>query len=85
PSTPYGLVPEGAFAIGLQIDRHVTLAVAVDLVGSVLVRDEAGLPPGGPSNGTKVVLDLFAGVRSKLAGIVQQSEKRLVGLGAAMP
>ncbi len=41
PSTPYGLVPEGAFAIGLQIDRHVTRAVAVDLVGSVLVRDEA--------------------------------------------
>ncbi len=43
------------------------------------------LPPGGPSNGTKVVLDLVASVRSKLAGIVQQSEKRLVGLGAAMP
>jgi predicted NBD/HSP70 family sugar kinase len=78
-------VPEGAFAIGLQIDRHVTRAVAVDLVGSVLVRDEAGLPPGGPSNGTKVILDLVASVRSKLAGIVQQSEKRLVGLGAAMP
>ncbi|MBY3052257.1 MULTISPECIES: ROK family transcriptional regulator [Rhizobium] len=85
PSTPYRLVPEGAFAIGLQIDRHVTRAVAVDLVGSVLVRDEAGLPPGGPSNGTKVILDLVAGIRSKLAGIVRQSEKRLVGLGAAMP
>jgi predicted NBD/HSP70 family sugar kinase len=49
------------------------------------VRDEASLPPGGPSNGTKVILDLVASVRSKLAGIVQQSEKRLVGLGAAMP
>ncbi|MGO7741256.1 hypothetical protein ACC733_38860, partial [Rhizobium johnstonii] len=53
--------------------------------GSVLVRDEAGLPPGGPSNGTKVILDLVEGIRSKLAGVVQQSEKRLVGLGAAMP
>ncbi|MBY4609479.1 ROK family protein [Rhizobium sp. 9T] len=85
PSTPYRLVPEGAFAIGLQIDRHVTRAVAVDLVGNVLVRDEAGLPAGGPSEGTKVILDLVAGVRAELAGIVQQSEKRLVGLGAAMP
>lgn len=32
PSTPYRLVPEGAFAIGLQIDRHLTRAVAVDLL-----------------------------------------------------
>ena len=85
PSTPYRLVPEGAFAIGLQIDRHMTRAIAVNLVGSVLVRDEASLPPGGPLKGTQVILDLVAGIRSKLAGIVQQSEKRLVGLGAAMP
>ena len=58
PSTPYRLVPEGAFAIGLQIDRHVTRAVAVDLVGSVLARDEAEPTARGPSNGTKVILDL---------------------------
>ncbi|MBB3917565.1 ROK family transcriptional regulator [Rhizobium fabae] len=85
PSTPYGLVPQGAFAIGLQIDRHVTRAVAVDLVGSVLVRAEAGLPPGGPSRGTKVILDLVDGVRSRLEIIARQSERRLVGLGVAMP
>ncbi|MGZ2485057.1 putative NBD/HSP70 family sugar kinase [Rhizobium pisi] len=85
PSTPYGLVPQGAFAIGLQIDRHVTRAVAVDLVGSVLVRAEAGLPAGGPSKGTKVILDLVAGVRSELEFIARQSERRLVGLGVAMP
>ncbi|MDF0700103.1 ROK family transcriptional regulator [Rhizobium sp. MC63] len=85
PSTPFRLVPGGAFSIGLQIDRHVTRAVAVDLVGSVLVRAEAALPPGGPSTGAKVILDLVAGVRSKLAGIVRQSDKRLVGLGVAMP
>jgi DNA-binding transcriptional ArsR family regulator len=76
PSTPYGLVPEGAFAIGLQIDRHVTRAVAVNLVGSVLVRDEAGLPPGGPSNGTKVILDLVAGVRSMSACRTMRRRRR---------
>ncbi|MBB4571832.1 ROK family transcriptional regulator [Rhizobium lentis] len=85
PSTPFRLVPGGAFSIGLQIDRHVTRAVAVDLVGSVLVRAEAALPPGGPSTGAKVILDLVAGVRSNLARIVRQSDKRLVGLGVAMP
>ena len=36
PSTPYRLVPEGAFAIGMQIDRHVARAIAVDLVGNIL-------------------------------------------------
>ncbi|MEZ2126814.1 MULTISPECIES: ROK family transcriptional regulator [unclassified Sinorhizobium] len=85
PSTPYCLVPEGAFAIGLQIDRHVTRAIAVDLVGSVLARAEANLPAGGPSKGTEVILDLIADVRSRLAAVAVHAEKRLVGLGAAMP
>jgi predicted NBD/HSP70 family sugar kinase/biotin operon repressor len=85
PSTPYSLVPEGAFAIGLQIDRHVTRAIAVDLVGNVLTRAEATLPPEGPSNGVKVILGLVERVRRDLAGLMAQSERRLVGLGAAMP
>ena len=85
PSTPYRLVPEGAFAIGLQIDRHVTRAIAVDLVGNILARAEANLPLNGPSDGVKVILDLIAQVRGDLAAISTQSEQRLVGLGAAMP
>jgi predicted NBD/HSP70 family sugar kinase len=85
PSTPYRLVPEGAFAIGMQIDRHVTRAIAVDLVGNILTRAEANLPPGGPASGINVILDLIAQVRSDLAKVAKQSEERLVGLGAAMP
>ncbi|PZM11488.1 ROK family transcriptional regulator [Rhizobium tubonense] len=85
PSTPYKLVPDGAFAIGLQIDRHVTRAAAVNLIGNVLVRAEANLPPGGPSRGAKVILDLIESVRKELATLSVQSEKRLVGLGVAMP
>lgn len=85
PSTPYALVPGGAFAIGLQIDRHVTRAVAVDLVGTVLVRVESDLPPDSPAQGAKVVLDLIARVRGKLASVETEAEARLVGLGVAMP
>lgn len=85
PSTPYALVPGGAFAIGLQIDRHVTRAVAVDLVGTVLVRAEADLSTDGPASGAKIVLDLVARVRSELAELATQAEARLVGLGVAMP
>lgn len=85
PSTPYSLVPGGAFAIGLQIDRHVTRALAVDLMGTILTRAEAPLPASGPQGGVKVILDLVETVRRDLGHMVSQSERRLVGLGAAMP
>ncbi len=85
PSTPYRLVAEGAFAIGLQIDRHVTRTIAVDLVGTVLARGEANLPAGGPATGVKTILDLIEKTRRDLAAVAPQSEQRLVGLGAAMP
>jgi predicted NBD/HSP70 family sugar kinase len=85
PSTPYRLVPEGAFAIGLQIDRHVTRVLAVDLMGNIRARAEANLPGDGPAAGVTVILDLIAGVRSRLRTVSEQSEQRLVGLGAAMP
>lgn len=85
PSTPYALVPGGAFAIGLQIDRHLTRAVAVDLVGTVLLRAEADLPADGPATGVRVVLDLVSGVRERLIAMAADAEARLVGLGVAMP
>jgi predicted NBD/HSP70 family sugar kinase len=85
PSTPYRLVPQGAFAIGLQIDRHVTRAIAVDLVGNGLIRKEANLPAGGPATGTQVVLQLVDDVRSELKRRFSQADKRLIGLGVAMP
>ncbi|PBC10252.1 ROK family transcriptional regulator [Mesorhizobium sp. WSM3859] len=85
PFTPYRLVPEGAFAIGLQIDRHLARVVVVDLVGSVMARAEANLPLDEPSPGVQTILGLIADVRRELAGISAQSEWRLVGLGVAMP
>jgi predicted NBD/HSP70 family sugar kinase len=85
PSTPYRLVPDGAFAIGLQIDRHVTRALAVDLLGNIRARIQAPLPLDGPSLGVQVILDLIASMRHELAATSDQSEQRLVGLGVAMP
>ena len=85
PFTPYRLVPEGAFAIGLQIDRHLTRVVVVDLVGNVIARAEAGLPFDEPSQGVEIILGLVHRVRHELASLFTQSERRLVGLGVAMP
>jgi predicted NBD/HSP70 family sugar kinase len=85
PFTPYRLVPDGAFAIGLQIDRHVTRAIAVNLVGEVLIRTEAPLLVNGPEAGMSVVLDLVGRIRRGLASRSLEAEKRLIGLGVAMP
>ncbi|KKA11937.1 ROK family transcriptional regulator [Sinorhizobium meliloti] len=85
PSTPYRLVPEGAFAIGLQIDRHVTRTVAVDLIGTVLARNEVILPAGGPETGVEAILTLIDETRQELSAMAPQSRDRLVGLGVAMP
>ena len=85
PSRPYRLVPGRAFAIGMQIDRHVTRALIVDLVGNVLVRAQANLPPNDPAQGVSVILGLIGKVRAELAALSPQSGTRIVGLGLAMP
>jgi predicted NBD/HSP70 family sugar kinase len=85
PSRPYKLVPERAFAIGLQIDRHITRALIVDLVGNVMTRAETSLPSSDPAQGVDVILDLVGKVRSELAAVSPQSRDRIVGLGVAMP
>ncbi|UDF31974.1 UNVERIFIED_ORG: ROK family transcriptional regulator (plasmid) [Roseateles sp. XES5] len=85
PSTPYDLVPEGAFALGVQIDRELARVVAVDLLGREHARAVANLPPGDPAGGSRVILDLIETVRAELAARIPVSAQRLTGLGVAMP
>ena len=85
PSTPYRLVAEGAFAIGVQIDREFTRVVAVDLLGREAARAVENLPPGDPVEGSRVILRLIETVRAELAARIPLSVHRLTGLGVAMP
>ena len=85
PSTPYRLVAEGAFAIGVQIDREFTRVVAVDLLGREAARAVENLPPGDPVEGSRVILRLIGQVRAELAARIPLSVHRLTGLGVAMP
>lgn len=85
PSTPYRLVAEGAFAIGVQIDRELTRVVAVDLLGREAARAVENLPPGDPVEGCRVILRLIETVRQDLAARIPLSAHRLTGLGVAMP
>lgn len=85
PSTPYRLVAGGAYSIGLQIDRHVSRVIVVDLVGNILARGTAKVPPRSPEDGAKVVLDLLAEVRAEFAADRPEAEARIAGIGVAMP
>jgi predicted NBD/HSP70 family sugar kinase len=85
PAIPYRLVPNGALAIGLHIDRHYARCVAVNLVGEALAREGRPLPPGGPVTGVPVVLDLLRRVLAQIADISDDATQRIVGLGMAMP
>ena len=85
PAIPYRLVPNGALAIGLHIDRHYARCVAVNLLGEALIREGRLLPPGGPETGVPVVLDLLKRTRAQIDAISAEAASRIVGLGLAMP
>lgn len=85
PAVPYGLVANGAFAIGLHIDRHYIRAVATNLLGEPLTREGWVLPGREPEEGIGAVLGLLAKTRADLVALAPEAEDRLVGLGIAMP
>ncbi len=85
PATPYRIVATGAYAIGIQIDRHQVLGVGIDLTGRTLSRHQHRLPKGGPKKGFKIVLDLIAAIRRDFKAANPHSDRRLLGLGVAMP
>ncbi len=85
PAIPYRLVPNGAFAIGLHIDRRYLRAVAVDLLCRPVVRIGCELPDEGPYKGAPIALDLIARIRRELRRRHPEADTRTVGLGVAMP
>ena len=85
PAVPYKLVPDGAFAIGLHIDKRYLRAVAVNLLCEPLIQIGCELPDEGPYRGVPVALDLIEKVRSDLRHFSREADQRTVGLGIAMP
>ncbi|OOY03184.1 sugar kinase [Thioclava sp. F28-4] len=85
PATPYDLAPNGAFSIGLQIDRHVARTAVMNLVGEIVLRRDSNIRPTDPEAGLTHLLELIAQTRDDLAKLHPNSAKRTVGLGVAMP
>ncbi|HKP22237.1 MAG TPA: ROK family transcriptional regulator [Dongiaceae bacterium] len=82
PARPYRILPEGACAIGVQLDRHQMLGVVVDLAGNPLTHRQRQLPAGGPKKGGAALLKLIGELR---AVAERRPAARLLGLGIAMP
>src|SRR5690349_9197759 len=83
PARPYRIQPEGACAIGVQLDRHQMLGVVVDLAGAPLKQMQRQLPAGGPKKGGAALLKLIGELRTFAE--TETNNARLLGLGIAMP
>lgn len=85
PATPYSIAVNGAFAIGLQIDHDHVRAVAVNLLGEVIVGTETALRPGGLKGNLPLILAALKGVAAAPALLAASASPKVLGIGVAMP
>jgi predicted NBD/HSP70 family sugar kinase len=85
PARPYRILPTGASAIGVQLDRHQMLGVTVDLAGTPLLQCHRPLPPGGPRKGGPALLKMIEELRGAAGGRSKPRAAHLLGVGIAMP
>lgn len=81
PATILELNPEGAFSIGVRIDRTVLETVLVDLRGEILARDTL---PALPEPDAAIV-HLTTVIGRMTAGLKPAHRARLTGIGVAIP
>ena len=81
PSTELTINPDGAFAVGLDLDRDHLTGVLVDLAGHV--RQRTHLEVQTPSSGE--VLDLMCGMVQSMASDQRLRLDELAGLGVGVP
>lgn len=81
PVTPYAIDPDGAFSIGLELERDHAAGVLTDLTGAV--RAELRWPADRPS--PERALPLLAGLAEELIALSGVDRSRILGAGIAMP
>ncbi|QOF72853.1 ROK family transcriptional regulator [Aminobacter sp. SR38] len=82
PSIPMALNPEGAFFIGLKIGRRSAELVLIDFLGRTraMLQNSYGYPT--PQDTIEFVK---SGIAQMRAGLTREQDKRIAGLGVAMP
>ncbi|MEN7431821.1 ROK family transcriptional regulator [Chromobacterium sp. TRC.1.1.SA] len=81
PAIPLTLNPDGAYAVGMQLDHQMLVALALDLSGRVRVRLEAPVSRPSPDEALPLISDLLQRLRRE-SGL---DWGRLLGLGLVMP
>ena len=82
PSVPMALDPEGAFFLGLKIGRRSAELVMIDFLGNVraMLQNSYRYPAPG-----ETVDFVVSGMKTMRAGLTPEQDKRIAGLGVAMP
>src|SRR5215211_4505502 len=81
PPTPLGINPQGAFSLGFHVDVGHMSAIAVNLAGEVLDREDRPLDDLEPQHAV-IELDLAA---KRLMAATKIPEDRFLGIGLATP
>jgi predicted NBD/HSP70 family sugar kinase len=82
PSIPMSLNPEGAYFLGLKIGRRSAELVLIDFLGAVRAMFHLSYRYPAPRETVEFVLQGVSRIR---AGLNSAQDKRIAGLGIAMP
>lgn len=81
PITPYSINPDGAYSIGLELERDHAAGVLTDLSGTIRARVTRPIDPLTPQR----AIPLFASLCAELQTAFPFERHRLLGVGIAMP
>jgi predicted NBD/HSP70 family sugar kinase len=81
PITPYSINPNGAYSIGLELEREHAMGVLTDLSGTVRARTKRQIDRLPPAE----AIPLLAEITEELLGSARFARSRLLGAGIAMP
>jgi len=82
PSIPMSLNPDGAYFLGLKIGRRSAELVLIDFLGNLRAMLQLSYRYPAPRETVDFVTDGIAKIR---AGLTAEEDKRIAGLGIAMP
>lgn len=74
----FGLVAEGAVALGIDVAEGVARLVVIDLAGHVVLRDERPVAEGDPAETARVIVELASAALERLA---ERTTARVMGVG----
>lgn len=81
PFTPYSINPDGAYSIGLELERDHAAGVLTDLSGTIRARIVRPIDPPTPEQ----AIPILAAISAELQAAFTFDRNRLLGAGIAMP